>query len=184
MEPVHLPQLAPCPYLPVPPRQLSAHCLVELHHDRGPDFYHTALLYAQSLWLQGFPARALLLLNRALGCELTASEPVLARWPLPYQAMAWLLRNHTPGQFIGNPRRHWQHLATRMAGPRRELRTWRAWACWRMACLALPDMPADEDQIARDSIVEPSEIQIAAELDRLGHHEEVVLWQAALADCR
>mgnify|MGYP007032627570 CR=1 FL=1 len=31
-----------------------------------------------------------------------------------------------------------------MSGPRAELRTWRAWACWRMACVALPDLPADE----------------------------------------
>jgi len=57
-DPVHLPHLALCPFLPVPPKPLTAHCLAVLHHDRGPAFYFASLQYAQSLWLQGFPARA------------------------------------------------------------------------------------------------------------------------------
>lgn len=157
--------------------------MAALLHDRGPAFYHTALTYGHSLWLQGFPARALLLLNRALGCELTGSEPVLAAWPLPYKAAAWMLRGHHPDHFIGNPRRHWQHLATRMVEPRRELRTWRAWACWRIACILLPDMPADELQIAREAVREPAEEEIAAQLGRLGHTGEAVLWRAAVEYC-
>ncbi len=148
--------------------------------DRGPAFYRMALHYAQSLWRQGFPARAILLLNRALGAELDGSEAVLRQWPLPYPAMAWLLRNHLPEQFIGNPRRHWQHLATRMSGPRAELRTWRAWACWRMACLALPDLPADEKQLAGEDVREPGEEEIAGHLERLGHPDEVALWREVL----
>jgi hypothetical protein len=172
----------PCPYLPVPERVLTAACLEKHGPARGPYFYLTALLYAQSLWLQGLPARALLLLNRALGCDLTGTEPVLAQWPLPYRAVVWILHHHRPDQFLGNPRRHWQHLATRMSGPRSELRTWRAWACWRLACLALPDLPADDEQIAREGVREPAEEEIAAHLERAGLPWELLEWRAALVE--
>jgi hypothetical protein len=182
--PAHLPGINPCPLLPVPPGPLGADCLTALAGDRGPAFYHTALLYSQSLWLQGYPARAILLLNRAMGCDLRGDEPVLKQWPLPYLAVAWILRNHLPEHFIGNPRRHWQHLATRMVEPRKELRTWRAWACWRMACLILPDMPADEEQIAREGVQEPDEEEIAAKLEQLGIPGETEIWREALCYCR
>ena len=148
----------PCPFLPEPAEELHANCLEAHGTRRDAAFYRTALHYAQSLWLQGFPARAILLLNRAMGCELTGAEA----HPLPYAAVVWLLQNHGSEQFIGNPRRHWQHLATRMSGPRAELRTWRAWACWRLACVALPHLPADEEQIAREALCEPAEEEILA----------------------
>lgn len=182
--PVHLPHLNPCPFLPAPPGPLTADCLAGIGGERGAEFYLTALLYSQSLWLQGHPARAVLLLNRAMGAALTGTEVVVARWPLPYKAAAWILRNRLTDQFIGNPRRHWQHLATRMVEPRRELRTWRAWACWRMACLLFPEMPGDEIQIARENVREPGEDDIAANLTRLGHRGEVILWREALDFCQ
>ncbi len=169
----------PCPFLPVPDRMLTAACLHEFGQDRGADFYFAALSYAQSLWLQGFPARALLLVNRALGCELGGTEPVLAAWPLPYRAVTWLLRHRRTDQFIGNPRRHWQHLATRMSGPRAELRTWRAWACWSLARVVMPDLPADGEQIVREGVREPQEEELAAQLARLGLPGEVDEWRAA-----
>ncbi len=179
-EPIHLPGLEPCPLLPPQEAPLSAASVAVLGDDRGPDFYLAALLYAQSLWQQGFPARSILLCNRALGADLDGSEPVLRAWPLPYMAIAWFLRHHWPEHFIGNPRRHWQHLATRMSGPRAELRTWRAWACWRMACIALPHCPADEKQLAEESVREPGEEEIAGHLKRLGHPGEAGLWRDVL----
>ena len=172
--------LEPCPFLPRQELPLSAASVAVLGEDRGPDFYLAALHYAQSLWLQGFPARAILLCNRALGAALDGSEPVLRLWPLPYLAIGWLLQHHRPAHFIGNPRRHWQHLATRMSGPRAELRTWRAWACWRMACVALPHFPADEKQLAEEPVREPGEEEIAGHLERLGHPGEVALWREVL----
>ncbi len=181
--PAHPPDVPPCPLLPVPSGPLTAECIASLASERGGVFYHTALLYGQSLWLQGFPARAILLLNRAMGCDLTGCEALLQEWPLPYKAAAWIIRNCQPDQFIGNPRRHWQHLATRMVEPRKELRTWRAWACWRMACLLLPDMPGDELQIAREGVREPLEEEIATHLDRLGLPGETALWRDALRYC-
>jgi len=182
--PVHLQGLAICPFLPLPQAPLTAKCMSDHAHERGVEFYQTSLLYSQSLWLQGYPARAVLLLNHALGGDLTGHESILASWPLPYKAAAWILRHHLPDQFIGNPRRHWQHLATRMVEPRKELRGWRAWACWRIACILLPDMPGDDLQIAREGICEPGEEQIAEHLDRLGLPHEVNVWRDALNYCR
>jgi hypothetical protein len=179
----HCRPVVPCPFLPVPETILTAASLEEHGPGRGAEFYFAALCYSQSLWLTGFPARSLLLVNRALGCELAGNEPVLAQWPLPYRAVAWLLRNHRPDQFIGNPRRHWQHLATRMSGPRSELRTWRAWACWYLARLAMPVQPADEEQLAREGVREPDEGEITAHLLRVGLAGEAELWRAAQKEC-
>lgn len=169
-----------CPYLPVSEQLLTAACMIPLGKDRGAAFYEQALTYAQSLWLQGVPAQALLLINRALGAALEPGHPVLAHWPLPYRAAAWILQHRTEAQFIGNPRRHYQHLATRMVEPRRELRTWRAWACWWIARQVFPDLPADLDQIANEGIQEPQPEEIAGHLERLGHPGEGELWRAAV----
>jgi hypothetical protein len=152
-------------------------CLHALGARRDREFYVQALLYAQSLWLQGLPAQAILLVNRALGADVRAGDPVLQNWPLPYRAMRWLLENRTAGQFIGNPRRHWQHLATRMVEPRKELRTWRAWACWWMARTLFPGLPADEHQLAEENVREPEEHEIFAQLTALGHPGEAALWR-------
>ncbi|MFZ4765597.1 MAG: hypothetical protein ACOYMN_11645, partial [Roseimicrobium sp.] len=126
----------PCPYLPAPERTYTADDVHALGRDRSERFYLTALHYAQTLWLQGFPAKALLQVNRALSCWLPdlalhpaasptdLSAPTLA----PYHAKAWMMRHRPEGRFIGNPRRHYQHLASRMVEPHKELRTWRAWA--------------------------------------------------------
>ena len=176
----HLPELAPCPWLPPQEEPLSAAWMARLGEERGPEFYMAALQYAQSLWRQGFPARAILLLNRALGCGLDGTESVLRQWPLPYPAMAWLLLQRREGQFLGNPRRHWQHLATRVSGPRAALRCWRAWACWRIACVALPDLVADEGQLSNEGVREPGEEEIADQLGRLGHPGEVGGWRDVL----
>ncbi len=177
----HEPDLATCPYLPVPPHPLRADVMRRLGKCRDSNFYETALLYAHSLWLQGFPARAILLLNRALGSQLNNGDPILKLWPLPYKAMAWILTNHRTDQFIGNPRRHWQHLATRMSGgPLRELRIWRAWACWYLACLAMPEMPPDMEQIRTEGVVEPTAEKIVEHLSKLGMDGEVSIWRDSI----
>ncbi len=175
---------APCPHLPVPDRPLSAASIRDAEDDRGPRFYYLALECAQALWLAGLPAQSLLLLNRALSADLHGGEPVLRDWPLPYAAAAWIMRHHDPGHFLGNPRRHYQHLATRMVEPRKELRTWRAWACWALARAMLPDLPADEKQLAVEGVREPDIDRIAAELRRLGLPGEADLWQHAVAAVR
>lgn len=154
--------------------------------ERGPVFYEAALGYAQSLWRQGFPAKSLLLCNRALMADVSAEEPVLTRHPLPYKAVAWLLQHRQEGQFIGNPRRHYQHLATRMIKPRLAQRVWRAWACWYLAKELLPEneFPADEPQIRAEGVVEPTRDEIARELRRHGGDHDATAWHEALDWCQ
>jgi hypothetical protein len=167
----------------MPLQVLTAACLQPFgKDDRGPEFYEMALNYAQSHWEQGLPAQALLQVNRALGSAVAPTDEVLQRWPLPYAAVVWFLQNHGPDQFIGNPRRHYQHLATRMVEPRKELRTWRAWACWFLACKLLPQFPADEKQLAEENVSEPTPETIFEQLKRWGHPGEAEVWQQCGSD--
>lgn len=181
MELVHLPGTPHCPFLPIPEKPLGPDATRSLGNDRGPLFYEAALNYGHSLWLRGLPARGILLLNRAMGCELDGSEEIVQRWPMPYEALVWILQSRKIEDFIGNPRRHWQHLATRMVEPRKELRSARAWACWHLSCLVLPNYPADEVQIEREGIVEPKVAEIEAWIEDLGMPGELEVWQRAVA---
>jgi GNAT superfamily N-acetyltransferase len=173
----------PHPHLPLIDRVYRAEEITAFGKDRGPAFYETCHLYAQSLWRIGFPAKCILLLNRALSSPMPGTEAVFQKLPLPYQAMAWLLLHRPEGQFIGNPRRHWQHLATRMVPPHQELRTWRAWACWYLAKEILPetDFPADLEQIREEGVVEPTQADILENLTRLSPADDPARWQEALA---
>ncbi len=173
-----------CPFLPVVDDPIGAAAMREVGDERGESFYLRALECAQSLWLRGLPAQSVLLLNRAFSADLDGSESVLENWPLPYEAMHWVLRSVEEEDFIGNPRRHFQHLATRMVEPRRELRSWRAWGCWAFACDLFPDSPADLDQIESEGIVEPGIEEIGAGLERCGLVGEKDLLESALSHCR
>lgn len=176
----------PCPRLPAIDRLYTAADVDRFGKDRGGGFYATALHYAQSLWQTGFPAKSLLLINRALSLPLPGAEPVLATHPLPYRAAAWLLFERPEGQFIGNPRRHWQHLATRMVEPNKELRTWRAWACWYLAKTILPEaeFPSDMKQIREEGVIEPTFEQISRQLKRLSPADDFERWVGALDEAR
>jgi hypothetical protein len=171
--------LSPCPHLP-PPREGLDWRLLAAHRDayRGGEFYLDCLEYGHSLWIRGHAARAVLCLDRAFGAELTGTEPVLAAWPMPYAATAWMLRFVPPGVFIGNPRVHFQHYAGRMNGPRIEQRRWRAWAGWALACAIFPELPGDP----LHKIEEPSLETIAAQLTRHGFPGEAAIWRRVLAD--
>ena len=67
-----------------------------------------------------------------------------------------------------------------MSGPRSEVRTWRAWACWSIACIVNPDDPADEKQIVEEGIVEPGEGMIVERLESLGWKGEFEGWEGAI----
>jgi len=148
--------------------------------ERGEAFYLLALECAQSLWQKGLPAQAILLLNRAFSADLRGVEPLPGGWPLPYRAMRWVMEERREGQFIGNPRRHFQHLATRMVEPRRELRSWRAWACWWYAVEVFPEKKKKKKQITGEGIVLPGPEEILAALETLGLPGEAALWQSCL----
>ena len=65
--------------------------------------------------------------------------------------------------------------------PRKAVRTARAWACWQLARVVLPDYPADELQIEREGVVEPTQEQIEGWLSELGLPSELEIWRRALA---
>lgn len=165
-----------CPYLP--PAELTMNPS-DSKNARGTEpYYLTTLACAQSLWLQGKPAQSLLQLNHAL----SVTENACAQWPLPYQAGVWILtRRHEEG-FLGNPVRHYQHLASRVSGPNKELRSWRAWACFHLAESVLPgdEFPRDQRQIESEHLVIPQWCEVLDKIGQLGTAEETFLLKGLL----
>jgi hypothetical protein len=140
--------------------------------EKGAAFYLDALRYAQSQWQGGKPAQAILQLNKAWMADLTVDEGVLEGHPPPYAALVWILEMAAAGDcgFLGNPVRHFQHLASRMSGPRREIRAWRAWVCFRLAerILIGGHHPRDGVQLAREGLAVPSLGRAVVEVAKIG----------------
>jgi hypothetical protein len=164
----------PCPWLPRVERQLGLET-VGLHRQaKGWDFHLAALACSQSLWMAGKPAQAILQINQSFMADLgnAGDENEFFGQPPPaYLALAWILREAAGGGagFMGNPVRHFQHLATRMSGPRAEIRAWRAWACFHIAEKVLPaGHPRDGRQIAREGIRVPGWNAVIAAIHRGG----------------
>lgn len=167
----------PCPFLPSCGRTLDWRDLAEHREVRGEELYLLCLEYAQQLWLDHLPARALLAVDRALYCDIPADAPALKAYPLPYEAIGWLVRQPTQA-FTGNPRVHYQHLADRVRGERAEIKKWRAWAAWAVVRRVRPDLPADPAHAVR----EPTSDEVAAGLHAHGIAGEAELWRSAWAD--
>ena len=170
----------PCPHLPPIDRAWPAAALSGLdpHGEGAGEFYLTALRCAQSRWLDGLPAQALLMLNRAFSCGLEDDASLLEEYPWPYDALVWMLRHAPEGRFLGNPRRHFQHLATRMNhGPLRDLRVARAWACWAITGKIRPEFPGDEAQVANEGLQLPTPEEITFDPVWHSRPKEAELWQ-------
>lgn len=169
----------PCPHLP----EISGihdFSLTRRHGSKkGADFYVDALRYAQSQWLAGKPAQAILQLNKAWMADLSANDAILESHPAPYQALVWIMEAAAGGTFgyLGNPVRHFQHLASRVSGPRAELRSWRAWMCFHLAekTLETRRFPRDGEQLAREGLWIPS-------LQRVSHEIAGKGWPGEAAD--
>ena len=129
-------------------------------------YYHACLCYAQSLWREGKPAQAILQLNKAFMADLGDDPGILQTWPPPYAVLVWMLRTRGEGAFVGNPVRHFQHLATRVGGERKEIRAWRAWACFHLSRRVLPveEFPMDAEQLEKESLEIPEWREV---LDRI-----------------
>ncbi|HEX5791216.1 MAG TPA: hypothetical protein VFY13_08675 [Luteolibacter sp.] len=171
-----------CPWLPAVDR-LHDFTLTRRHGgERGHAFYLDALRFAQSQWLAGKPAQAILQIDRALMADLGPADDWREGGVDPYAAMAWMLERLRDGVqgFGGNPVRHFQHLASRMSGPRAELRSWRAWACLHLAERILPSgrFPRDGVQIAREGLWIPARGCVLTFLARHGWtaEAEVLEW--------
>jgi hypothetical protein len=165
----------PCPYLPSGQKKLSWRELNALRDDQGEELYLLCLEYGQQLWLENLPARALLAVDRALYCDVSADAECLKHYPLPYAAIGWLVSQPTE-QFTGNARVHYQHLADRVKGDRAAQKKWRAWAAWAITRRARPDLVADPDHV----ITEPTPNEIRQALQLHGIKGEVETWEKAI----
>lgn len=157
------------------------------HHRRyfpikDAGFYVASLSYAQALWLHGKPAQAILQLNKAWTAELTGEEKELSEFPAPYRALVWLVDHAKGGEmgFIGNPLRHFQHLASRVSGPNRDLRSWRAWACFWLMVAELEGLGYDRDgaQIVSEGLWIPSRERVRNEIFKRGWKGEDAMLSA------
>lgn len=160
-----------CPWLPEI-HEIQDFSVTRRHGgSKGALFYLDALRYAQSLWRVGKPAQALLQLNKAWMADLAEDGAVLDGHPPPYRALVWILENASSGDrgFLGNPVRHFQHLASRMSGSFSEIRAWRAWLCFRLAEKVLngAHYPRDGEQIAREGLWIPS---LARAMQEVSNH--------------
>lgn len=166
-----------CPHLPAVSREeILDHKLLRRHGEaRDAAFYLDALRYGHYLWQHGQAGRAILSISRALYAKIDAQDSCLLRQPLPYAALAWIMRHHHSDDFPGNPRISFQHQAVRLRGERRELRAARAWAVCALAAAARPQLPHDD----KCPLLEQPEISDL--LERHGHPGEVVQWQEVLS---
>ncbi len=156
----------PCPHLPEISDPLPITHTREHREACGPDYSQACLELAQSLWQSGSPAQAILQLDKSFMARTTNNLP------LAYQAILWITQNSPPNQFLGNPVRHFQHLASRMnmQQPNAKLRIWRAWACLHLTeKFSTITHPRDEDQIRKEDLTIPSIQQV---LDKMTTHAE------------
>jgi hypothetical protein len=173
----HIPKNPPCPYLPEI-RETCDFSVTRRHGQvKGEEFYLDALRYAQSQWISGKPAQAILQLNKSWMADLTGDEPVLKIHPSPYRALIWIMENAADGNrgYLGNPVRHFQHLASRLSGPRAEIRSWRAWLCFHIAekTLLSGGFPRDGEQISREGLWIPGPLRAIHEVSRKGWEGEL-----------
>lgn len=137
-------------------------------------YYFAALSYAQSLWREGKPAQAILQLNKAFMADLSGDEEILGKYPPPYAALVWMLEHRPEGRFLGNPVRHFQHLATRVSGERKEIRSRRAWACFHLSRRVLPEeeFPVDEAQVRKEGVTFPAWEEVVRAIRETGWRGE------------
>ena len=175
-ERIHSTDREHCPFLPQPAEPLGPEYSKSLRGNS--DYFHSTLICAQSLWLQEKPAQALLQLNHALSVSHQPSQ----NWPLPYQAKIWIFTHRHQAGFLGNPVRHYQHLASRVSGPNYQLRSWRAWACFHLAESVLPThhFPRDTRQILKENLIIPSWPNVLEHIHLSGWKDEARLLKACL----
>lgn len=174
----------PCPWLPEVSEIHNFQITRRYGQVKGAEFYLDALRYAQSQWLGGKPAQALLQINKSWMADLMDGDSALQLNPPPYRALVWILKMAAAGDrgFMGNPVRHFQHLASRIAGEWPEVRRWRAWWCFHLAENTLPPGKFSRDgvQIAREGLWIPGPERVYHELVRHGWPGEAAVAHAAM----
>ena len=167
-----------CPHLPGIPHPLPITHTKAHRESCSTDYFQACLELAQSLWRSGFPAQAILQLDKSFMADSPKNLPLA--FSHSYQAIIWIIQHSPNDQFLGNPVRHFQHLATRMnmKQPNAELRIWRAWACLHLAekC-SKPHFPRDQEQIRKEHLSIPSVQQV---LDKMSDYQEHKLLEQLL----
>lgn len=145
----------PCPFLPEIDSVWRASKLREIRESENlAEQYLATLQYSQSLLHEGKPAQAILQINKALSFQLNLIGDIATQWNFGYPALCWILgtfHGREGDHFLGNPVRHFQHLATRLNGSNAQLRSLRAWACFHLAEKWCPELPRDEVQIRKEN---------------------------------
>ncbi|MFT5904516.1 MAG: hypothetical protein ACI9E1_000091 [Cryomorphaceae bacterium] len=162
----------PCPHLPEIDTPLPITHTRKHRESCGSDYFQACLELAQSLWRSGSPAQAILQLDKSFMASIT--EDISQT----YQAIIWIIQNTPENQFLGNPVRHFQHLATRMnmKQPNANLRIWRAWACLHLAeKFSTARHPRDEEQISKEDLSIPSVQQVIDEMSLFTDTNELKL---------
>lgn len=167
-----------CPFLPALTSPLASTHTRRHRAQCSFEYYQACQELAQSQWIEGKPAQAILQLDKAMMATLRADENCLNTHPIPYAAILWIIQQSKGTYFLGNPVRHFQHLATRMnwKQPNPALRITRAWCCLHITEAYYPrfEYPRDLHQIITEKISVPS---IQESLHQLGmrspHSDEV-----------
>ena len=156
----------PCPHLPEVTSALPITHTREHRQACGVHYFQACLELAQSVWQAGSPAQAILQLDKSMMAS--AEPPHLLDYP--YEAILWIIANSPEDQFLANPVRHFQHLASRMnpKQPNASARTWRAWACLHLTELIIPDAieiyPRDARQIQNEQLIIPTIDQVISNI--------------------
>ncbi len=148
---------SPCPHLPTISELLPITHTRKHREACGPDYFQSCRELAQSLWLSGSPAQAILQLDKSFMASTPKNLPLAVQDT--YQAILWIIQNAPDDQFLGNPVRHFQHLASRMNmnQPNAKLRIWRAWACLHLTEKFSPEKyPRDTAQTKNEALTIPN----------------------------
>ena len=172
----------PCPSL----TELATHLPIthtRPHRNSCSTDYHTACLeLAQSLWRCGSPAQAILQLDKSFMANDTVSN-------IPhhstYSSILWIILHSPEDQFLGNPVRHFQHLASRMnmSQPNAELRIWRAWTCLHIteSHTSSEQYPRDTHQLEKENLIIPSIEETISKIQNLASQHEAEAIKALLS---
>lgn len=166
-----------CPYLPEVVHPMTYRTLQDARlQEDWAVYFQGALQYGQFLWLNGTAGRSLLALARALySSERVQDATSFQAWPLPYQAVAWIVMKHPNKDFPGNPLLSFYHQASRMPEHFSKLRRWRAWALYSLIDALRPELKNPRI----DTRLTPERSQIKTQLKRLGLAQECCIWESA-----
>lgn len=134
----------------------------------GPEYLIACLELAQSLYRSGYPAQAILQLDKSFMAN-NINKTII------YKAIIWIIQNAPDNQFLGNPVRHFQHLATRMNmnQPNANRRIWQAWACLHLTEKhSKKQHPRDNHQITTENLTIPTIKITLKQMDNLVNSQE------------